>query len=406
MAGVYTVSRVNRYISGMFEQDFALNRISVRGEVSNCKYHGSGHIYFTLKDATSTLAAVLFAGNRGGLSFRLCDGQQVVVTGKIQVYERGGVYQLYAQKIQMDGIGELYQEFERRKALLEEMGMFSAEYKQPIPRFIRTLGVVTAPTGAAVRDIIQITGRRNPYVQILLYPATVQGDGAAESICRGIRALDGRADCIIVGRGGGSIEDLWAFNETEVARAIFDCETPLISAVGHETDFTIADFVADLRAPTPSAAAELAVYESAALREELEEAGRQMGRAFARCAERYRYRLAENKSRLRLLHPARKVQQERQYLADLQQKLEQQMERALTGRRHRLEVAAGRLDGVSPLKRLSGGYAYVENGKKEPVVSVRQVQPQEKLSITVKDGRVYARVCGSTEESHGKTGFH
>ena len=235
MASVYSVSRVNRYISGLFAEDFALSKISVKGEVSNCKYHPSGHIYFTLKDESSALSAVLFAGNRSGLTFHMENGQQVIVTGRIQVYERAGSYQLYASQIRQDGQGDLYLRFQEQKKYLEEMGMFSEAYKQPIPPYIQTLGVVTASTGAAVRDIIQITKRRNPFVQILLYPALVQGDGAAESICKGIRTLDGRVDCMIIGRGGGSMEDLWAFNEESVARAIFDCETPIISAVGHET---------------------------------------------------------------------------------------------------------------------------------------------------------------------------
>lgn len=254
MAGIYSVSQVNSYIKNMFAQDFALSRISVRGEVSNCKYHTSGHIYFTLKDKTGTLAAVMFAGQRRGLSFQLQEGQQVVVTGTVDVYERDGKYQLYARKIEQDGQGDLFLRFQKLRDQLEEMGMFAPEYKQPIPRYARTVGVVTASTGAAIRDIMNITARRNPYVQLILYPALVQGAGAAASIVRGIQTLDEMGlDVLIVGRGGGSIEDLWAFNEEPVARAIFNCRTPVISAVGHETDVTIADYVADLRAPTPSA---------------------------------------------------------------------------------------------------------------------------------------------------------
>ena len=244
----------------MFTQDYLLQRLYVKGEVSNCKYHSSGHIYFTLKDSRGTISCVMFAGSRAGLSFRMSEGQQVIVGGMVDVYERDGKYQLYAKQIMLDGSGLLYEKFEMLKRELEESGMFAPEYKQPIPRFIKTLGVVTADTGAAVRDIIQIAGRRNPYVQIILYPAIVQGEAAAPSIVRGIHALEALGvDVMIVGRGGGSIEDLWAFNEREVAQAVFDCSVPVISAVGHETDTTIVDFVADLRAPTPSAAAELAV---------------------------------------------------------------------------------------------------------------------------------------------------
>ena len=239
-----------------------LQSIMVKGEVSNCKYHSSGHIYFTLKDEKGTIACVMFSANRSGLRFRMEEGQQVVVSGRIDVYERDGKYQIYVQEIRLDGAGALYERYEQLKRELEERGMFAPQYKRPIPKYIGTLGVVTAATGAAVQDIINIARRRNPYVQIILYPAIVQGEAAVPSIVNGIRALERLGvDTIIVGRGGGSIEDLWAFNEEPVAQAVFDCSIPIISAVGHETDTTIVDFVADLRAPTPSAAAELAVYD-------------------------------------------------------------------------------------------------------------------------------------------------
>ena len=254
MKNVYSVGQVNTYIKNMFAQDFLLRRLSVKGEVSNCKYHSSEHIYFTLKDGGGTLQAVMFASQRRGLNFKLAEGQQVVVKGTVDVYERDGKYQLYASEIELSGRGDLYLRFEKLLKELEEMGMFDPQYKRPIPRFAKTVGIVTAPTGAAIRDIMNISHRRNPYVQLILYPALVQGDGAKDSIVKGIRTLDAMGlDVLIVGRGGGSIEDLWAFNEEEVARAIFACNTPVISAVGHETDVTIADYAADLRAPTPSA---------------------------------------------------------------------------------------------------------------------------------------------------------
>lgn len=253
MKNVYSVGQINTYIKNMFAQDFMLNRVSIKGEVSNCKYHSSGHIYFTLKDASGTIAAIMFAGNRrNGLKFAMKEGDKVVVTGSVEVYERDGKYQLYAREIELDGAGNLYLKFEALKRELEEMGMFAPEYKKPIPRYAKRVGIVTAATGAAVQDIRNIAARRNPYVQLILYPAQVQGDGAVPSIINGIHALDALGvDVMIVGRGGGSIEDLWAFNEEAVARAIFECETPVISAVGHETDTTIADYVADMRAPTP-----------------------------------------------------------------------------------------------------------------------------------------------------------
>lgn len=270
MASIYSVSQVNAYIKNMFSQDFMLMRILVRGEVSNCKYHSSGHIYFTIKDEKAAIACVMFANNRKGLAFTLKEGQRIVAEGSVNVYEQNGTYQLYAKRITLDGTGLLYQQFEEMKARLEEMGMFAQEYKRPIPRYAMRIGIVTAGTGAAIRDIVTVARRRNPYVQLYLYSALVQGEGAKESIVHGIEVLDEmELDVMIVGRGGGSIEDLWAFNEECVARAIFACHTPVISAVGHEVDVTIADFVADLRAPTPSAAAELAVFDYRAFEERL-----------------------------------------------------------------------------------------------------------------------------------------
>ena len=286
MRNVYTVKQVNAYIKNMFTQDFMLNRIYIKGEVSNCKYHTSGHLYFSLKDESGTIACVMFAGQRSGLSFRMQEGQQVIVLGSVSVYERDGRYQVYAKEIVLDGAGLLYEKFMKLKKELEEMGMFAPEYKKPIPKYVRTVGVVTAPTGAAVRDIINITRRRNPYVQILLYPALVQGDGASESVVRGIRALEeAKVDVMIVGRGGGSIEDLWAFNEENVARAVFECSVPVISAVGHETDTTIIDYVADLRAPTPSAAAELAICNYRELLETIRTERERMHRSMRRKLE-------------------------------------------------------------------------------------------------------------------------
>ena len=302
MKNVYTVGQVNSYIKNMFQQDFMMSRIYVKGEVSNCKYHTSGHIYFTLKDASGALPAVLFAGNRKGLGFTMKNGDNVIVLGSISVYERDGKYQLYAREILPDGEGLLYQRFQQLKKELEEMGMFAPEYKQPIPKYIRRLGIVTAPTGAAIRDIQNISGRRNPYVQAILYPALVQGDGAAQSIVNGIYALERLGvDVIIVGRGGGSMEDLWAFNEEIVARAIFECSVPIISAVGHETDTTIADYVADLRAPTPSAAAELAVYDIRELEGALLSFQLELNRAFNGKLERAEEQIRQYEGRLRLL---------------------------------------------------------------------------------------------------------
>ena len=386
MASVYSVSQVNSYIKNMFAQDFALSRITVRGEVSNCKYHTSGHIYFTLKDGTGTLAAVMFAGQRKGLSFQLQEGQQVVVTGSVDVYERDGKYQLYARKIEQEGRGDLYQRFLKLRDELEEMGMFAPEYKQPIPRYAKTVGVVTAPTGAAIRDIMNITNRRNPYVQLVLYPALVQGAGAAASITAGIRTLDRMGlDVLIVGRGGGSIEDLWAFNEEIVARAIFDCATPVISAVGHETDVTIADYVADLRAPTPSAAAELAVFDYRQFESARLSYQAALNQAMERKKELVRYRAEQYRLRLKLHDPERKLREQRQRLTDTEDAMKRAMEQKLTAARHRLALLSGQLHGLSPLAKISNGYGFVMDAEGKRLTSVGQTAAGDAITIRIAD---------------------
>lgn len=401
MAGIYSVSQVNSYIKNMFAQDFALSRISVRGEVSNCKYHTSGHIYFTLKDKTGTLAAVMFAGQRRGLSFQLQEGQQVVVTGAVDVYERDGKYQLYARKIEQDGQGDLFLRFQKLRVQLEEMGMFAPEYKQPIPRYAQTVGVVTASTGAAVRDIMNITARRNPYVQLILYPALVQGAGAAASIVRGIQTLDEMGlDVLIVGRGGGSIEDLWAFNEEPVARAIFNCRTPVISAVGHETDVTIADYVADLRAPTPSAAAELAVFDYRQFDEQLMAYHAALRRAIGRQIERRRFQADQYRLRLQLHDPLSTLRQHRQRLADLQDQMEAAMERKLTAAKHRLALMGGRLHGLSPLEKISRGFGFLTDENNRRIERAADVRPGDRITIRITDGRLKAQVLEREEKKH------
>ena len=397
MAGnVYTVKQVNAYIRNMFTQDFMLNRIYVKGEVSNCKYHTSGHIYFSLKDESGTIACVMFAGQRGGLSFRMAEGQQVIVFGSVSVYERSGTYQLYARQIRLDGEGVLHEKFQALKKELEEMGMFAPEYKKPIPRFAMRVGVVTASTGAAVRDIMNISRRRNPYVQLILYPAQVQGEGAKESIVKGIHTLEqAGVDVMIVGRGGGSIEDLWAFNEEVVARAIFDCSVPVISAVGHETDTTIADFVADLRAPTPSAAAELAVWDIRLFDQRLRETALQMNRQMDRVLQVSRLRLQKYEARLQYLHPGNKLRERRQMLADLEDSMRRGMEQKVQRARHQLAIYIEKMRGLSPAGKLNQGYSYVEResgGRREAVKSIRQVEKDMELHIYVSDGVIRARV--------------
>lgn len=392
MAGVYTVSQVNAYIKNMFVQDYALNRISIKGEVSNVKYHTSGHIYFTLKDGKGALSAVMFASQRMGLSFPLKEGQQVVATGSVDVYERDGRYQLYAREIRLDGMGALYLEFVRLRNELQEMGMFADEYKQPVPHYARRVGVVTAPTGAAIRDIMNISSRRNPYVQLILYPALVQGKDAAASIVRGIETLDAMGlDVLIVGRGGGSIEDLWAFNEEPVARAIFECSTPVISAVGHETDVTIADYVADLRAPTPSAAAELAVFDYRQFAADLSIMRESLVQAQMRRLTQEKSRLEQYRLRLKVQDPARKLNDRRMRIMKLEEDLQEAIQRKLLARKHQLEILAGRLQGASPLEKISGGYGFLTDEKGRRIVSVSQVKPGDVLDIRVRDGKVRAR---------------
>ena len=400
---VYTVAQINSYIKNMFSQDYMLRSVFVKGEISNCKYHSSGHIYFTLKDAKGVIACVMFAGNRTGLSFRLEEGQMVVVGGTIDVYERDGKYQLYAKQITLDGAGVLYEKFDRMKRKLEEMGMFAPEYKQPIPGYIRTLGVVTAPTGAAVRDIINIATRRNPYIQIILYPAIVQGDQAAASIINGIRALEQLGvDVMIVGRGGGSIEDLWAFNEEAVAQAVFDCSVPVISAVGHETDTTITDFVADLRAPTPSAAAELAVYDFAQLMEKLAAYSNTLNHAVQVQIRKQQNRLENQKLQLRYLSPVNQIQQKRTYTMDLEGRLSGLMAGVLTHHHHRLALYAEKLKGLSPLEKLSQGYAYVESAGHRVINDVNAVKPEDMVRIYVKNGTIQAEVKEIDEVRSGE----
>lgn len=403
---VYTVAQVNSYIKNMFAQDFMLQSVFVKGEVSNCKYHSSGHIYFTLKDEKGTIACVMFAGSRSGLSFRLQEGQQVVAGGSVDVYERDGKYQLYARQIVLDGAGVLYEKYERLKRKLEEQGMFAACYKQPIPRYIKTLGVVTAATGAAVRDIINIAKRRNPYVQIILFPAIVQGEAAAPSIVRGIKTLEQYGvDVIIAGRGGGSIEDLWAFNEAAVAQAIFDCTVPVISAVGHESDTTIADFVADLRAPTPSAAAELAVFEYAQYKEYLAEYKYTFDRLLRSRLDIFKSRWKNQETRLRYLSPVNQIREKRTYAIKLEEKIEDSMQSLLLKKRHLMEVYIERLGGLSPLNKLNQGFSYVSDEQGKTVTDINRVELGSLLQIHVKNGWIKAktveRKCVEWEQRSG-----
>ena len=452
----YTVSQVNRYLSRMIQEDFLLSRLTVAGEISNLKMHPSGHIYFTLKDQASQLSGIMFAGKRAGLSFRLENGMKVLVTGRIGLYEAGGSYQIYADSFQLAGQGELYLRFEALKKELMEMGLFDPMYKKPIPKYARRIGVVTASSGAAVRDIVQIARRRNPFVEITLFPALVQGEGAVPSIVRGIRTLDRMGlDALIVGRGGGSIEDLWAFNEEAVAKAIFDAETPIISAVGHETDTTIADFVADLRAPTPSAAAELAVFDYMQFVDDLSSFTYSFHERIEKKILSYRQKVKERELQFSALHPKSILQGKQHRLLDLENRFQnaireviqekkdrlqsytafsKNMERSLAvgkaklseyrkfsplmeerllktkhrvleyqafserikgkvqNTKHRLELLSEQFDALSPLRLLSKGYSYVRNEEGHRVSSIKQLTEGERIALQFSDGAAAARI--------------
>ena len=390
---VYSVSMVNQYIKNMFMSDYALTKIYIRGEISNCKYHGSGHIYFTIKDKASQINCVMFAGDRGGLSFRMEDGQEIIAGGRISVYERDGKYQLYAKEILLAGDGLYYEKYEKLKKKLEAEGLFDEAHKKPIPEYVKRVGIVTADTGAAIQDIRNISHRRNPYVQLILYPAKVQGEGAEQTIIEGIHVLEQKhVDVIIIGRGGGSIEDLWAFNDEELARVIYDCEVPVISAVGHETDTTISDYVADLRAPTPSAAAEQAVYDVNRLLMDLEVATERMVNSVMSAISTERMKLTHMKMRLEYLSPSNQILQKRQFLLDSEEKLSYHMKHIIEDRRQKLSLLAGKLDVLSPLARLKSGFAYVENENGEMIDKVDKLTPGDVTRITFSDGKALATI--------------
>ena len=432
----YSVGQISSYIKGLFDQDFLLKSVQVEGEISNLKYHSSGHVYFTLKDEKAAIGGIMFANYARGLKIRLRDGMKVRVTGSISTYERGSSYQIYAKSITEAGLGLLYQRFMETKQRLEEMGLFDPSYHKPVPKYAMRIGVVTAPTGAAIQDIVNITHRRNPFAQLILYPALVQGEYAPASIIKGIETLDRMGlDVLIVGRGGGSLEDLWAFNEEAVARAIFDADTPVISAVGHETDVTIADYVADLRAPTPSAAAELAVFDVRAYADAVRQKKQRLGTAVSARFEQKRLLLSHAEARLRRFDPRtrlneyrlrtayaqdglekavkRSLEASRQGLADREKQLQSGMEEALSRSRerldtalldlkndmdsaflsasHRLDLSAARLDGLSPLKRLSSGYSFAEAGGKA-LTSIDQVAVGDAVKLYLKQGSLLTEV--------------
>ena len=396
---IYSVEYINAYIKAMFSQDFLLRSVYVRGEVSNVTYHPSGHIYFTMKDKSGTLSCVMFSGKRReGLKFTLKEGQQIVCGGSITIYEARGQYQMYATDIVLDGEGLLYEKYEKLKKELEEKGMFDACYKRSIPKYAKRIGIVTAKTGAAIQDIINISKRRNPYVKLFLYPCLVQGEGAAISIVNAIRALDKfGVDVIIVGRGGGSIEDLWAFNEEIVAKAIFECNTPIVSAVGHETDTTIADFVADMRAPTPSAAAELTVFSYEEFIEKLSKIESDLHNSIIAKVRNSRLKLDKAKLIVEKLNPAYEINNKRLSLVHYDERLRELMNKILNLKKHTYEIYIEAMKNISPLDKLSKGYAYVKaNGK--PLKSVSNVNKSDEILLYLKDGTIKSVVSEVIQE--------
>lgn len=397
MGQISSVSQVNMYIKNMFMRDYRLNDISVKGEISNCKYHSSGHIYFTIKDKTSQLSCVMFASMRKNLEFKLEEGQSVIVDGNISVYERDGKYQLYARNITKEGFGKLYEEYEKLKKRLLEEGLFDKSKKRKIPAYAAKIGVVTARTGAVIQDICNVSNRRNPYVQIILYPAKVQGTGAAETIIKGIKYFEKTdVDTIIIGRGGGSIEDLWAFNDEKLARVIAGCSKPIISAVGHETDTTIADYAADLRAPTPSAAAELAVYSYRETVIALREAGHSLRWQMENILKIKKLKLAGYITVIQHESPKNLMNDRRMFVADMQEKMENLMKQKLVSSKHQLELYIQEMKGLSPLYKLQGGYAYVSDESGRNIKSVDELKKGEQINLIFKDG--YAKAVISSKK--------
>ena len=398
MSTVYSVFQINNYIKNMIRQDFLLSgNIQVQGEVSNCKDHSTG-LYFTLKDEKAAISCVMFRSVSAWLAFSLRPGDQVVVTGNIDVYAKNGTCQLYAKKIEKSGAGVLYERFLRLKEKLEDMGMFSEVYKQSIPSFAQNIGVVTAPTGAVIRDILNVAKRRHPGVSIYLYPSLVQGENAAENIVHGIEVLDKMGlDVIIVGRGGGSIEDLWAFNEEIVARAIFYANTPIISAVGHETDWTIADFTADLRAPTPSAAAELAVPDVTGILKNLDERENYFEILMNNAVNSYKKTLKQYSAAVSAHSPEMLIRRSREIVSAHQLELKSLFDHYLNQSRYALNIRTEKLEGLSPLEKLKQGFSFVSAADGRPVKSIKDINTGETVSIDLADGEINAVVSAVKE---------
>ena len=385
---IATVSQINGYVKKILDHNIILNNVWIKGEISNFKHHYSGHLYITLKDEGGVLKAVMFRGSAQSLNFEPSDGMKVLARGRISVYEAGGSYQLYIEEMIPDGVGELYIAYEQLKKQLEEEGLFRPEYKKPIPKFPKRVGVVTASTGAAVRDIINVITRRYPMAEIVIYPAQVQGVGAAESVVKAIEYFNAtnEVDTLIVGRGGGSIEDLWAFNEENVARAIYEAKTPIISGTGHEVDTTIADYAADLRA----AACELAVPDITEVMEGIANREYTMAALLKQIIRRYQMKLQKYQITIANYDPRFQLQEQKMRLSELEEQIQQVMKNKMTGYKHKLELYAKELHGLSPTAKLINGFGYLEDQNGEPVTSVHKVKEGDQISLTISDGTILA----------------
>ncbi len=393
-----TVTNLNLYIKALMESDEVLNNIIVKGEISNFKHHSSGHMYFTLKDENSKIRCIMFRGSNLFLKFVPEDGMNVVIEGHVSLYERDGQYQLYCSRMEPDGLGSLYLAYEQLKERLQREGLFGNEFKKPIPEFPKKIGVATSPTGAVIRDIINVSTNRFPGINILLYPVKVQGEGASRSIVSGIEYFNSRndIDVIIVGRGGGSIEELWAFNEEDVARAIFKSRIPVISAVGHETDFTIADFVADARASTPSHAAEIAVPSYNDITYKIDKLRQMLITHTSNGIYQKSFSVRNYLQHMKANSPKNRINQYMQYLDNLQNKLGHNIKISVSTGRTSVSVCSGKLDSLSPLKVLARGYTYVE--KNNIVVrSVSDIKRDELIRMHMNDGMVDCKVIDIME---------
>lgn len=393
---VLSVSQINFYIKSIIENDGSLQFVLVTGEISNLTVHQrSGHIYLSLKDSNSVISAVMFAGNARRLKFRLENGMKVICRGRISVYEPSGRYQLYIEDMQPDGVGALTLAFEQLKKSLAQKGLFDNAHKKPLPKFPKTIGVITSPTGAAVQDITNIIRRRFPSADIVLAPVLVQGESAPEQLVRAVNKFSASkiADVVIIGRGGGSAEDLWAFNDEQLAYAVYNCETPIISGVGHETDFTICDFVADVRASTPSAAAELAVLDRQELMSYYFKQKQYISAMLDRKIKTAQLRLENQQRRMSASSPKLKAEQLEKQLSAKSEKLTRFMNIYISNKENKLIAAKGKLDGLNPLNVLNRGYAIAEKDEKI-ITSSKQLKNGDDFTVILSDGKINAKVCG------------